>query len=103
MVNREWIEHRRGGDGERLGWMEPVGDGFMAIDLLGRQRTEVVDWLTAEEALDALGIGYLADPYELHLGGGQWLRVVITEVSTDGINVGEDFGGAIDAPQREFS
>ncbi|WP_165307705.1 hypothetical protein [Agromyces binzhouensis] len=29
------IEHRRGIDGELIGRMAPVGDGFVAIDLLG--------------------------------------------------------------------
>ena len=71
----DWIEHRRGLDGELLGWMIPVDGGFVAIDLLGRARTDVVDWLNAEEALDDLGIGYLADPYELRLDSGEWLRV----------------------------
>lgn len=61
--------------------MKPVDDGFVAFDLLGRPRTAVVDWLHAEEVLDRLGIGYLADPHELRLETGQWLRVRITEVS----------------------
>jgi hypothetical protein len=51
----DWIEHRRGLDGERLGWMKPVGDGFVVIDLLGREQIGVVDWCDAEETLDGLG------------------------------------------------
>jgi hypothetical protein len=103
MLSAEWIEHRRGGDGERLGWMSPEGDGFVVVDLLGRRRTDAVDWLTAEETLDALGIGYLADPYELRLGDGQWLRVRITEVSPTIIRVKKDDWGATDAPQVEYT
>lgn len=103
MLSADWIEHRRGRDGERLGWMKPEDDGFVAVDLLGRRLTESVDWLTAEEALDALGIGYLADPYELLLSDGRWLRVRISEVSTDEIKVSEDHGGAIDAPQVDYA
>ena len=82
MLNPDWIEHRRG-DGELLGWMSPEGEEFVPIDLLGRPLTDPVDWLAAEEVLEAVGIGYLADPYELKLDDGQWLRVRVTEVSTD--------------------
>lgn len=96
----EWIEHRRG-DGERIGWMRPEGDGFVVIDLLGRQRSGVLEWLDAEETLDALGIGYLADPYELLLDDGRWLRVRLTEVSEDGIRMKTEDWGAIDIPIRE--
>lgn len=98
-MDPDWIEHRRADDRERVGWMKPVDDGFIAIDLLGRRRTEVVDWLLAEETLDALGIGYLADPYELRLETGDWLRVRIAEVSPDGIRVKKDDWGDMSAPQ----
>jgi hypothetical protein len=96
-----WIEHRRD-DRERLGWMHPEGDGFVVIDLLGRELTEPIDWLAAEELLEATGIGYLADPYELLLDDGTWLRVRITEVSTEHIRVKRDDWGAIDIPLLEF-
>ena len=78
----DWIEIRRGPDLELLGWARPDGDGFVAVDLLGRDRTDAVDWLTVEETLEALGIGYLADRYELQQADGSWLAVRITEVST---------------------
>ena len=104
-MNPTWIEHRRGMDGERLGWMAPAGDDYIVIDLLGRARTEPVDWLTAEEILDDLGIGYLADPYELRLESGEWLRVRITEVSTEGIRVNKDDWGDMTsgAPTLSFT
>ncbi|MBX3099340.1 MAG: hypothetical protein KF761_07130 [Salinibacterium sp.] len=70
-------EHRRG-DRERLGWMRPEGEGFVVIDLLGRELTGAVDWFEAETMLDELGIGYLAEPLLL-LGSGQWLRVRIMD------------------------
>lgn len=38
------------------------GDGFVVIDLRRREVGGVVDWLEAEETLDVLGIGCLADP-----------------------------------------
>jgi hypothetical protein len=100
-VPPELIPHRRG-DGELLGWMRPAGEGFVVVDLLGRERTGELDWLAAEETLDALGIGYLADPFELRLDDGRWLRVRLTEVSTEGIRVKREDWGAIDIPLVEY-
>ncbi|MEJ3405398.1 hypothetical protein WDJ51_11695 [Rathayibacter sp. YIM 133350] len=102
-MDADWIEHRRGADGERLGWMRPVDDGYIAIDLLGRPRTEVVDWLGAEEALDEIGLRYLADPHELRLEDGSWLRVRIAEVSAAAIRVKKDDWGDMTAPQLYYT
>ncbi|MFB2554288.1 hypothetical protein [Herbiconiux liangxiaofengii] len=102
-MDADWIEHRRADDGERMGWMEPVDDGFVAIDLLGRRRTDVVDWLTAEEALDELGLGYLADPHELRLDDGSWLRVRIAEVSPSWLRVKKDDWGDMTATQLYYT
>ncbi len=99
----DWIAHRRGHDGELQGWMVPEGEGFVVIDLLGRRRTDAVDWHLAEETLDALGIGYLADIYELRLESGEWLRVRIAEVSASEIRVKKDDFGAVGAPQIYYS
>jgi hypothetical protein len=101
-ANPEWIPHHRG-DRERLGWMLPEGDGFVVIDLLGRRRTDAVDWFEAEKFLDELGIGYLADPFELLLDDGHWLRVRILEVSTDTIRVKRDDWGDLTVPLREYT
>lgn len=100
-VPADWIAHRRG-DGELLGWMRPDGDGFVVIDLLGRPLTDSIDWLSAEEALEATGIGYLADLYELRLDDDTWLRVRITEVSASVLKLKKDDFGAIDAPAVEY-
>lgn len=97
----DWIEHRRH-DGERVGWMRPQGEGFVPVDLLGRDRAGVLDWLAAEELLDGLGIGYLADPYLLERTDAAPLRVRILEVSTRGIRVKRDDFGAIDVPLEAF-
>jgi len=104
-MDPDWIEHRRGIDGELLGWMEPAGDGFVVIDLLGRPRTGPLDWLAAEEALDALGIGYLGEPHELRLETGEWIRVRILEASPRGIRLKKDDWGAqaVGAPQEFFA
>ncbi|MFF1879509.1 hypothetical protein [Leifsonia sp. NPDC058230] len=102
-MSENWIEHRRGLDGELIGWMKPVGDGYVAIDLLGREKTGVVDWLDAEETLDELGIGYLADPYELRLDNGEWLRVRMAEVSAHQIRVKRDDWGDINVPELSYT
>jgi len=98
-MTADLIPHRRGLDGELLGWMKPVGDHFVAIDLLGRQITDPVDWLVAEETLDDLGIGYLADIYELQLENGDWLRVRLVEVTEREIRVKKDDFGDMTAEQ----
>jgi hypothetical protein len=102
-VSDDWIEHRRGDDRELLGWMKPVSDGYVAIDLLGREITAAVEWLDAEETLDELGLGYLADKYELQLEDGNWLRVRIAEVSTREIRVKKDDWGDMTAPQLFYA
>jgi hypothetical protein len=122
-----WIEHRRG-DGELVGWMRPEGEGFVAVDLLGRDRSAAVEWLAAEELLDELGIGYLADAYLLRRSGGVGagdgsggggdlaagdptdevggesydVRVRIVEVSTARIVVKRDDFGDITASLEQF-
>lgn len=99
-VPSDWIEHRRG-DRELLGWMRPSGDGFVVIDLLGRQITGEVDWFEAETTLDDLGIGYLADPFQLLLEG-TWLRVRLMEVSTERISLKREDWGDMTSPQTTW-
>lgn len=83
--------------------MRPHGDGFVVIDLLGRECSGALDWFEAETLLDDLGIGYLADAYELRLENGAWLRVRITEVSTVRVRVKRDDWGDITVPNVEFT
>lgn len=97
----DWIEHRRH-DGERVGWMRPSGDLFVPVDLLGRDLGGPVGWLEAEEALDAAGIGYLAELYELQQPDGSWLRVRLAEVSPERIVAKKDDFGAVGAPQLYY-
>lgn len=93
MLPPDWIEHRRP-DGETLGWMVPGADGFHVRDLLGRELTAApLDWLEAEELLDGLGIGYLADRWTLRLPDGTERPVRIAEASARGVTVvADEFG-----------
>ena len=95
MLPENWIEHRRA-DGERVGWMVPDGELFRVVDLLGRLIDgEPTEWLEAEETLDELGIGYLADGYVLRFDDGRERTVRIAEVSVDRvIVVADDWGSA---------
>ncbi|SEB97967.1 hypothetical protein SAMN04489806_2286 [Paramicrobacterium humi] len=97
----DWIEHRRP-DGELVGWIRMAGDDFVPIDLLGREIGGPGDWLSAEERLEALGIGYLAEPWRLELAPGRHIRVRLTEVSRDGIRAKLDDFGAIDVPLQSY-
>lgn len=93
-MQEDWIEHRRE-DGELVGWIVQEGVDFATVDLLGR-RAAPVDWLAAEERLEELGIGYLAERYAYWKSPEAWVRVKLVEVSPDGITVQEDdFGDAI--------
>ena len=96
MLPEDWIEHRRPGDRELLGWVRPAGDDVVAVDRLGRDLTGPVDWFAAEEALDAHGLAWLAQPWEL-VGEGDAVRVAIVEVRPDRVVVRTDDFGAIDA------
>lgn len=80
MIPADWTPHRRD-DGELLGWIRPVGDDWVAHDLFGHEASGPVDWLVAEEALEARGIGWLADPWMLERPDADALRVRILEVA----------------------
>jgi hypothetical protein len=101
VIPADWIEHRRP-DGEVLGYMRPDGDGFRVYDLLGRERTApgedgALDWLSAEELLDELGIGYLAGRWTLRFADGTERPVRIAEASPRGVTVLADEYGAASA------
>ena len=102
MLHEDWIEHRRAGDRERLGWIRPDGDGFVALDALGRGLTGAVDWLAAEEALEERGLHWLADLWQLDLPDGTCERVRLVEVTPDRVVVKVDDFGAVDAATRSY-
>ncbi|MET0734202.1 MAG: hypothetical protein ABWY55_00950 [Microbacterium sp.] len=103
MITEDWTPHRRD-DRELLGWIRPDGDAWIAVDLLGREVSEAVDWLEAEEALEARGLAWLAEVWMLESDDGP-IRVRIAEVTPPGaagesgrIVVHTDDFGAIDVP-----
>lgn len=59
--------------------------------------------MLAEETLDGLGLAYLAEPHELLLDDGSWLRVRIAEVSARAIRVKKDDWGDMNATQIYYT
>jgi hypothetical protein len=100
MVPADSTPHRRD-DGELLGWIRPLGDAWVAVDLLGRAVSGAQDWLDAEDALEAGGLAWLAEPWVLTRGGVD-LRVRLVEITPDAgrVVVKTDDFGAIDAPHE---
>jgi hypothetical protein len=82
MTRPDWTPHRRD-DGELLGWIHPVGELWMAVDVLGRPASAAAEWLNAEAALEDHGIAWLADPWMLEGEAERPLRVRILEVTPD--------------------
>lgn len=101
-IGTDWIEYRREGDHERLGWIVPEGDGFVAIDVLGERRNGPVDWMEAERRLDELGLSYLFEPYDMLTEAGEWVPVRIVNASPSAIEVKSEDYGAIDAPSTSW-
>lgn len=97
MLDETWMEHRRSGDREVLGWVRPEGDGFVAVDRLGRDLTDVVDWLEAEEALEARGLHWLGDVWQLSVDDRPPVRVRLVEVSPRRVLVKVDDMNAVGA------
>lgn len=103
MLPRDWTEHRRADDRELLGWIRPEAGEWVAVDRLGRDLTGPVDWLEAEEALDAHGLRWLSDLWQLDLPDGPPRRVRVVEVSPDRVVVTEDRFGAVVAGTPSFT
>ena len=103
MIPADWTPHRRD-DGELLGWIRPDGEGWVAVDLLGRAASAATEWLDAEEVLDARGLSWLADIWMLERDGSDPLRVRLVEVTPGRVGdaghvvVQTDDFGAIDVP-----
>jgi hypothetical protein len=100
-VPADWTPHRRD-DREVVGWLRPEGDLWVAVDVLGHDVGPAQDWLAAEAALEARGIGWLADVWMLERPPGPPLRVKLVEVTPDRVVVQTDDFGAIDVPVTRY-
>lgn len=109
MLPEDWTPHRRE-DGELLGWIRPEGDDWVAMDLLGAPVCAPTDWLDAEAALEARGLGWLADVWMLEGEAPTPLRVRFVEVtpSCDALPgrvvvKADDFGDMQRPPTERFT
>lgn len=84
-----------------MGWIRPVDDEWVAVSLLGRDVSGASDWTAAEQALEQLGIGWLAGVWQLDRPAGPE-RVRIVRVAVDGITVHADHFGAPDVSVERF-
>ena len=107
VIAPDWTPHRRD-DRELLGWIRPAGDAWIAVDLLGREVTAPVEWLDAEDALEAGGLAWLAEVWMLETADGP-IRVRIAEVTppaspggTGRVVVHTDDFGAVDVPTTRY-
>ncbi|MER7797224.1 hypothetical protein [Microbacterium sp. NPDC096154] len=105
MIPADWIAHRRG-DRELVGWIRPEGDAWVAVSLFGADVSGPLEWVEAEEALEAHGLAWLAEPWMLHRDRDA-IRVRVVEVSPASpagdpgrvVVKTEDYG-AIDVPHE---
>ena len=100
VIPRDWMPHRRA-DGETVGFVRAVGDGFQPMDLFGRPIAEAGDWLTAEAALDAHTIAWIDQPWLLQVDGAD-ARVRVVEVTPERIRVKLDDFGDMSATARTW-
>ncbi|WP_347344174.1 hypothetical protein [Microbacterium sp.] len=101
MIPEDWMPHRRA-DGETVGYIAFTGEAFVPHDLLGRPIAAAADWESAEAAVEALGLSWLAEPLVLELDPPR--RVRVAEVSPARIVlIADDFGSAqaVGARHRE--
>lgn len=103
------IPHRRE-DGELVGWIHESGDDWIAVDVLGRIASDPVDWISAEEVLEELGLRFLMDAWTLEGEGPDPVRVKIVEVSpTEGARPGrivvkiDDYGDIQRPPSQRYT
>jgi len=102
VIPADWTPHRRPEDGELLGWIRPDGELWVPVTLLGHDASGPIEWLEAEEVLEAKGLSWLADIWMLERHGADPLRVRMVEVTPQRVVVKTDDFGAIDAPVQEY-
>lgn len=109
MIAPDWIPHRRGTDRELIGWIRPEDEEWVAVSLFGADVSGPLDWVDAEDALEAIGLSWLAEPWMLEREGADAIRVRIVDVSpatVDGpgrVVVKTEDWGAIDVPYETIA
>lgn len=98
MASADWIPHHRSSDRELVGWIRPEGERWVAVSLLGETLTEPVEWLDAEEALDAVSLSWLGEVWMLDRPDGTSIRVRLVELTGEKVVVKTDDFGAVEAP-----
>ena len=82
MVPSNWFKHHRDEDGEHVGYLAAVDDGFVAYSLFGHQLCDAADLDDAEAMLDSAGLRQLAERWLLQIEGrSEPLLVEIVEVT----------------------
>lgn len=96
MIPHHWIAHHRDEDGELLGYLRPVGDGFEPVTVFGHALAEPSDEQDAAAVLDAAGLSYLADQWLLTVPDrAEPIAVQVVEADADTVrvkNVGYESG-----------
>ena len=87
MIPADWEPHHRD-DGELIGYLAAAErDLVMPINLVGHPIGDAMERFAAEDALEAAGLSYLAEPWLLRHDDGSEQRVVIVEVDADHVVV----------------
>jgi len=94
MIPTDWIAHHREDDGELLGYLRPVDDGFVPVTLFGHPLGEAVDEYGAAAVLDEIGLSYLVGRWRLTLPDRpEPIAVQVVEADADRVRVKNvDFG-----------
>lgn len=105
MIPADWEPHHRTDDGEHVGYLVPLEDDLVRpATLVGTWLGEPSDRYDAEQVLDAVGLSYLIEPWELVHDDGTALRVVLLEISPHRVIVGDASGAqVVGAPRTEDS
>ncbi|OMH34257.1 serine/threonine protein phosphatase [Tersicoccus sp. Bi-70] len=98
MPEENTFDHRRGDDGEHVGYLHVTDDGsFVPYDPLRRRRAEPMELDDAEALLDRIGLRLLDRGWWLVDPDGSRLKVRVTELRRTSVTVApvlDDLSGA---------
>ncbi len=88
MIPTDWFKHHRAEDGEHVGYIAPLDDGFAAFTLLGHPLCDGVDLDDAETTLESVGLRQLAERWLLTVDHrNEPLLVEVVEVTPESVTV----------------